>query len=138
MKPRVRNARWTCRLAELRAITIRQPWAWLIVNGHKDIENRSWATRHRGPLLIHAGQSEADLDEAELAGIERKHRIKLPREFERGGVIGVVDVVDCRARTKSSWHIRGCIGWVLSNPRRLPFRPCKGALSLFRPKYATR
>jgi ASCH domain len=35
----------------MKVIVIRQPWAWLIVNGIKDIENRSWRTRYRGPLL---------------------------------------------------------------------------------------
>ena len=38
----------------MKVIVIRQPWAWLIVNGFKDIENRSWATRYRGSLLIQA------------------------------------------------------------------------------------
>jgi|ERR1700758_4475866 hypothetical protein len=37
----------------MKVIVIRQPWAWLIVNGFKDIENRSWRTRYRGPLMIH-------------------------------------------------------------------------------------
>src|SRR5437016_10859136 len=40
----------------MKALSVRQPWAWLIVNGHKDIENRSWQTKFRGKLLIHAGQ----------------------------------------------------------------------------------
>ncbi|WP_234838619.1 ASCH domain-containing protein [Sinorhizobium meliloti] len=38
------------------AISIMQPWAWLIVNGHKDIENRDWPTKSRGPVAIHAGK----------------------------------------------------------------------------------
>jgi hypothetical protein len=37
------------------SLSIRQPWAWLIVQGHKPIENRTWPTTYRGPLLIHAG-----------------------------------------------------------------------------------
>ena len=41
------------------ALSIRQPWAWLIVNGHKDIENRDWPTNFRGRLLVHAGQTMA-------------------------------------------------------------------------------
>lgn len=135
---RARSVRWTRELAGLRALTIKQPWAWLIVNGHKDVENRSWSTRHRGPFLVHAGQSKSDLATAELDRIERKHGLKLPREFEHGGIVGIVDIVDCRKQTNSPWHHRGSVGWVLSNPRRLPFRPCKGALSLFRPKYAKR
>ncbi len=39
----------------MKAISIHQPWADLIVFGHKDIENRSWTTRYRGRMLIHAG-----------------------------------------------------------------------------------
>lgn len=54
-------ARWSADLQRLKALTIRQPWAWLVVNGYRDIENPKWATHHRGPLLIHAGSSTADL-----------------------------------------------------------------------------
>ena len=39
----------------MKAITIKQPWAWAIIFAGRDIENRSWYTHHRGPLLIHAG-----------------------------------------------------------------------------------
>jgi hypothetical protein len=35
-----------------RTLTVRQPWAWAIARGHKDIENRSWTTRYRGPIAI--------------------------------------------------------------------------------------
>jgi ASCH domain len=38
----------------MKALPIRQPYAWLIVNGHKDIENRAWPTKFRGRVLIHA------------------------------------------------------------------------------------
>jgi hypothetical protein len=38
----------------MKALSIRQPWAWLIIAGIKDIENRRWATNHRGPILVHA------------------------------------------------------------------------------------
>ena len=38
----------------MKVIVVRQPWAWLIVHGYKDIENRSWKTRYRGTLLIQA------------------------------------------------------------------------------------
>lgn len=39
----------------IKALTIRQPWAHAIFHLGKDVENRSWRTRYRGPLLIHAG-----------------------------------------------------------------------------------
>jgi len=43
----------------IKALTIRQPWAFAILNLGKDVENRSWRTRHRGPLLIHAAARSA-------------------------------------------------------------------------------
>ena len=41
----------------VKVLSIRQPWAWLIVSGLKDIENRTWRTDHRGTVYIHAGKS---------------------------------------------------------------------------------
>ncbi|MHC4404130.1 MAG: ASCH domain-containing protein [Planctomycetota bacterium] len=41
----------------MKALTICQPWAWAIIHGPKPVENRGWATKYRGPLAIHAGQS---------------------------------------------------------------------------------
>ena len=127
-------ARWTPSLEKLRALTIRQPWAWLIVNGFKDIENRSRRTHYRGPILIHAGLSGADLGDGVIEDLKAKYRITLPREVDVGGIIGVVDLVDCVERHKSKWF-HGPFGWVLANPRRLRFRDCKGALGIFRPKF---
>lgn len=127
--------RWSRDLEGLRALSIRQPWAWLIVHGYKDVENRSWATKHRGPLLIHAGSSKANLSDANRRQIEKEYRVKLPSEFELGGIVGIAEVADCKERSKSRWHSLGWIGWMLANPRRLSFRACKGALNLFKPKF---
>lgn len=41
----------------MKAITIIQPWATLIAIGNKQIETRSWSTKYRGPLAIHAGKN---------------------------------------------------------------------------------
>jgi hypothetical protein len=38
------------------ALSVPQPRAWLVINGWKPVENRTWATKFRGPILIHAGQ----------------------------------------------------------------------------------
>lgn len=130
--------RWNQALRKLPAISIRQPWAWLVVKGFKDIENRSWATRYRGSLLIHASLNEDDLDLDLIAKIERRHKLKMPQTYDTGGIVGVVDVVDCRKRPNSPWHHRGAVGWVLANARQLPMRECKGALRLFRPKVGGR
>jgi hypothetical protein len=48
-------------LATMKVISIRQPWASLIVIGAKDVENRTWPTRYRGPVLIHASQRADDV-----------------------------------------------------------------------------
>ena len=39
----------------MKALTIQQPWASVITMGVKTIETRSWSTKYRGPLAIHAG-----------------------------------------------------------------------------------
>jgi hypothetical protein len=127
--------RWTPRLKRLRALSLRQPWAWLVVNGHKDIENRSWRTNHRGPLLIHASRNRSLTTSKNLSAIEKKYRVRLPRDFDLGGIVGIVDVVDCLKRHPSKWKFRGSWGWVLENPRRLPFRQCKGTVGFFRLKF---
>jgi hypothetical protein len=126
-------APWTPDLAKLPALSVRQPWAWLIVNGLKDIENRSRRTHHRGPLLIHASKSSDGFTE-NIELVKREHGISVPLEVDRGGIVGVVDVIDCVEIHESKWF-NGHFGWVLANPRRLKLRPCKGALGLFRPKY---
>jgi ASCH domain len=125
---------WTRSLHRLPALSVRQPWAWLIVNGLKDIENRSWRTHHRGPLLIHASMSAGGYTE-DIEWVERKHGISVPRELDTGGIVGVVDVLDCAERHRSKWFKKGNFGWVLANPHPLKFRRCKGAVRLFRPKY---
>jgi hypothetical protein len=120
------------KLKELRALSIRQPWAWLVVNGYKDIENRSWRTNHRGLLLIHASNNRTLTTPENLAAIKKKYRVRLPNDFDFGGIVGMVDVVDCVNTHPSKWKERGTWGWVLKNPRRLPFRECKGFVGFFR------
>jgi hypothetical protein len=110
----------------MRAISIRQPYAWLVVTGKKDIENRPWNTHHRGPLAIHAGLKR--LPENDLEEIARAYRMRIPeQELRRGGIIGVVDVVDVVTSHKSKWF-EGPYGWVLRNARRTQFLPITGRL----------
>ena len=117
----------------MKVIVIRQPWAWLIVNGIKDIENRSWTTRYRGTLLIQASASlptKRNLEEIRL--FARKQRVELPEDFETGGIVGMVQLEDCVTSSRSKWF-EGPVGWVLSHPKRLQFMPMKGQLGLFDP-----
>jgi hypothetical protein len=117
----------------MKVLVVRQPWAWLIANGYKDIENRSWASRYRGTLLIQASANlppKWALDEDRL--FARRRGIKVPEDLEKGGIVGMVQLVDCVARSRSKWF-QGPIGWVLSKPKKLPFIPLKGQLGLFDP-----
>lgn len=129
--PRSALARWSPRLEELRALSLKQPWAWLVVNGYKDVENRSWRTKHRGSLLIHASSSSLAVAPEH---IEEAYGVRLPPELEFGGIVGMVGVIDCVQHHSSPWKFPDSWGWVLQNPRRLPFRQCKGFVGLFKLK----
>jgi hypothetical protein len=117
----------------MKVIVIRQPWAWLIVHGYKDIENRSWVTRYRGTLLIQASASPPAKCRLEAIRLfARKRGIELPEQFEFGGIVGSVQLEDCVTSSRSKWF-EGPIGWVLSKPKSLRFIPLKGQLGLFDP-----
>src|SRR5580698_6887428 len=106
---------------DLKVIVVRQPWAWLIVNGFKDIENRSWPTRYRGSLLIQASAAlppKRQLEE--FRKYVMKRRVKLPEEFETGGIVGMAQLTDCVTRSRSKWF-QGPVGWTLSAQRTLSF-----------------
>lgn len=119
------------------ALSIRQPWAWLILNAGKDIENRDWRTNFRGRVLIHASKSCAKAEYKNTInfmvdrGIDRLDT-DLPAidRFERGGIIGSVEIVDCTDNSESPWFV-GAFGFVLRNPKPLPFVPWKGQLGFF-------
>jgi ASCH domain-containing protein len=113
----------------MKAISIRQPWAWLIVAGIKDIENRTWSTKHRGPLRIHASASKVDLVSIEEIELRHGMRIDLAK-LQFGGIIGAVELVDVVTRSSSPWF-RGPLGWVMREPRALPFMPVRGMQRLF-------
>lgn len=117
----------------MKVLSVRQPWAWLIVHGLKDIENRSWSTRFRGTVLIHAGkQFDADGE----IGVRLKFpdlSVALPeqpQDYGRGGIVGMVDIVDCVTESDSPWFM-GEYGFVMRNARPLPFFPMRGALGFF-------
>jgi hypothetical protein len=119
------------------ALSIRQPWAWLIVNGVKDIENRTWPTRFRGEFYVHASKG-MTRDEYESAwwfaekAARGKFILPKPEDLERGGIVGRAEIVDCVRHSDSLWFV-GNYGFVLRDASRLNFRPCKGALGFFAP-----
>jgi hypothetical protein len=113
------------------ALSIRQPWAWLIIHAGKDIENRRWATRFRGPVLIHASKAWGKEEKSDRLGVMQRFGIQIPESLELGGIVGQVELVDCVDYSQSRWFC-GPYGFQLANPIALPFRPFKGALGFFK------
>ena len=122
----------------MKAITIKQPWASLIVYGIKDIENRNWRTNFRGRILIH---SSAKGDIAQFGCLQPNQRLKVLNtpisricfnDLPFGSIIGSVEIVDCVQNHPSIWADKGVYNWVLANP--VLFKnpiPAKGKLSFW-------
>lgn len=124
----------------MKALSIRQPYAWLIVNGFKDIENRSWDTKYRGLVLIHAskGMKRADYDAAKAIcdSLPPLQRVILPAfdKLERGGIVGYTHITGTTRESASPWFF-GPVGFELHGSKPLPFHPLKGRLSFFETGY---
>jgi hypothetical protein len=141
----------------MKAITVKQPWASLIVEGLKDIENRTWRTNFRGRVLIHAGMAKTSgmiiyyLNSAQHKEFRGKFGWSGLDFLEPlGEIIGSVEIVDCVINHTSIWaektnnetywkngknyikKIKPTYNWVLANPIKFdnPI-PCKGALSFW-------
>ena len=72
----------------MKALTIKQPWATLIMQGDKRFEFRSWKTNFRGDVLIHAGKG---LDKEAVVRLKKY----LPDELPMGKILGKVTITDC-------------------------------------------
>lgn len=119
----------------MRALSIRQPWASSILHLGKDVENRVWRTRIRGHVAVHAGRTRTDddvrewLDFVHARGLlEGERFIRDP--LERGGIIGIAEIVDCVSESASPWFT-GPSGFVIANARPIPFFPLRGRLNFF-------
>ncbi len=72
----------------MKVLTIKQPWATLIMQGDKRFEFRSWQTKYRGDLLIHAGKG---IDKEAMKRLSKY----LPKNIPLGKILGKVKLVDC-------------------------------------------
>jgi len=116
----------------MKALSIRQPWAWLILHGGKDIENRTWITRFRGPFYVHAakGMTRQEYDTASDFAESRGIPIPDYHDIDRGGIVGTAYLVDCHSFNESPWFF-GPYGFVLEKVNPMPFHPLKGELGFF-------
>lgn len=117
-------------------LSIKQPWAQLILEGIKDVEVRSWTTSYRGPIWIHVGQK---IDESAAMRFSRTGLFT-------GGLVGRAILHGIRPFTQSSWEAwreRHCddarfnqskarYGWILRDATPLvPPIEVKGKRRLF-------
>jgi len=124
-------------MKELRAFTVKPLWAFLIMQGYKDVENRNIApVPAKGTAAVHVSSSftKAEYD-AVMANYPPDTRAQLPYELLHdlcGKIIGLVDY-EVVAKTESQWWDKSGKPIMLSNPRWLsePFVPCKGALQFW-------
>ena len=72
----------------MKVLTIKQPWATLIIQGDKRFEFRSWKTKYRGDLLIHAGEG---IDKEAMKRLAKY----IPEDMPTGKILGKVNLVDC-------------------------------------------
>ena len=126
----------------MKALSIQQPWACLITDGHKDVENRSWDTRYRGLILIHTGKTidgTGFLDDGTLNRLYWRERLSLaalndmPQKasyYRLGGIVGYATLQKVVTKYHSPWFI-GPYGFVLTQCHPVPFIPLRGQLGLF-------
>lgn len=116
----------------MRVLSVLQPWAWAIVHGPKRVENRSWRTDYRGPLLIHAGKSRSLLDE-DYSDLPMS--VPDASRLTFGAIIGECQLVDCvpGGDLEDDPFAFGPWCWVLEGVRAIQPFPCRGSLGLFRP-----
>ena len=119
----------------MKAISIKQPWAWLIANGYKTVENRKWYTGHRGDILIHASKSKANL-ERDIDYVRQAFGIGIDQDqLLFGKVLAVADLVACTKEPKDRidqyWHDKGHFAWILRRIRPIEPFEVRGKLNVF-------
>ena len=132
----------------MKTLSVKQPWAWLICAGYKDIENRTRKTNYRGRILIHASKTKLEeyyeiITEFSRAGYtivmiydKKEYKGKCIPFYECSemqAIIGEVTIVDCVQNYKSKWAEPGSWHWVLADPVLYdkPILNIKGKLGLW-------
>jgi hypothetical protein len=132
----------------VKILTVQQPWAWAIIHGGKDIENRTQAWSYRGPLAIHAGLAKPEKGNLASAIHRLAHGSEVPTELVFGAVIGIVELVDVHASHDcvvtlpngspgycSLWAHPNCVHLKVTDaqPLRTPIPAARGRLGLWTP-----
>ncbi|MGL5958286.1 MAG: ASCH domain-containing protein [Phocaeicola sp.] len=103
----------------MKSISIKQPWASLIVHGIKDIENRTWKCPEKyigKRVLIHASKQHIPFRQINKLVIEHGISCWDEETYPEGMILGSVEIVDCVQNHPSGWAMTGHWNWVLANP----------------------
>ncbi len=132
----------------MKTLSVRQPWAYLICSGLKDVENRSRRTKFRGKILIH---SPAKCEQRGIDTLFNSEQEKLilkyfnetkdkfwdGEDYLLSSIIGSVEIVDCVQISRSIWAEPWQWHWILKNPVLFdkPIQNVKGQLGLWNYDY---
>jgi len=132
----------SARVKKLYAISLKQPWAALLVHGLKTVEVRRWATARVGRVLIHASRTADKRPEAwKLVPPELNASARL-----LGGIVGSAELIECvayktvesfrddqpRHLNDPTWFVGPVLyGFAFANAATLPFRPLSGWVRFF-------
>ena len=128
----------------MKALTIHPVWAWAIVHGHKRVENRTWRTHHRGPLLIHASADSPAARQSDAAARKALATlgIDVPEMVPAGAIVGQVELIDVvtpnsgqhdlfNSRLDGDPLAVGPFCWLLGQPTTLTPIALRGQQGLF-------
>lgn len=124
----------------MKALSIKNPWGFLIAKGWKDVENRTWRTHYRGRILIHVSKKLDPIykdiffkSRYQLSDDQFDEMILELNNASTGCIIGEVDIVDVVENHPSVWSAKGQFQWVLKNPILYESKivNVKGALGLW-------
>lgn len=123
---------------DIRALSVKQPWASLIASGIKTLEVRSWSTDHRGDLCIVSGRAPSETPKARDWCVRIDDAPgPVDRTLPLGVSVCIVELVDVRMGRKKDYEAagrvdpRGSFVWVLRNVRRTEHVPVTGRLGLW-------
>jgi ASC-1-like (ASCH) protein len=122
----------------MKALTLRQPYVELMIQGKKTIEIRTWKTDFRGEFLVHSAKN-IFYDDCIKFGLDTN-------KLDTGKIIGKVTLIDVKKyetveefnadfdkhKAEPRWFRKPCYGFILENPKRLdkPI-PASGSLTFF-------
>jgi hypothetical protein len=113
-----------------KCLTLFPHWAWAVIHGRKRIENRTWTTRLRGRLWIHASSRLRPITPGDRALL---HDLPPLDHLATGAIIGhvsVVDVVPFHEAIEDEFAT-GPFCWLLENPTPIDPVPCPGQMALW-------